>query len=182
MSSALILAPLGTKLLQLPAQLLKGVPVLSSRRGTAQKAVSIANACEYTATHVIKKTLFERLYLISGTRTFAPWVNSPYSPTNLTVHSTIISRFLWFFLVITIHQVIWPSPNSLVVAMRFFGKDWPLLRTSSEKGRGQARMPKQSWKSAPQTSFVNRSILFEICVMLPFTHSGWIWTPRKRNQ
>jgi len=49
-------------------------------------------------------------------------VNCPYAPTTPTVHSTTISRFLRTFftewplilVVITIHQLIWPSPGTLI--------------------------------------------------------------------
>jgi len=47
-----------------------------------------------SAIDVTAKTLFERLYLVLGMGTFGPWVNCPYAPTTLTVHSTTISRFL----------------------------------------------------------------------------------------
>jgi len=76
-----------------------------------------------SAIDVTKKILFERLYLVPGMGAFGPWVNCPYAPTTPTVHSTTISRFHFrefifpewplIFLVITIHQIIWPSPGTL---------------------------------------------------------------------
>jgi len=75
------------------------------------------NQSMISAIDVTVKTFFERLYLVLGLRKIAPWVNCPYAPTTPTLHSTAISRFLCNFaelslilLVITIHQVIWPSP------------------------------------------------------------------------
>ena len=62
---------------------------------------------------------WDRLYLVPGMRPFALWVNCLYAPTTPTVHSTTISRFPYnffprvapHFLVIMIHQVIWPSTH-----------------------------------------------------------------------
>ena len=70
------------------------------------------------AMDVTEKILFERLYLVAGMGTLGLWVNYPYALTTPNVHCTTISWFLcnffpeWplIFLVITIHQVIWPSP------------------------------------------------------------------------
>jgi len=74
-----------------------------------------------SAINVTKKTFFERLYLVSGLHKIVPWVKCPYAPTTPTRHYTIIFRFpcnfsprmASHFLVMTIHQVIWPSPGTL---------------------------------------------------------------------
>jgi len=71
---------------------------------------------------VTAKTFFERLYLVLELRQIALCVSCPYAPTTLPIHITIISRFLsnFFprmahqFFGYTIHQVIWPSPGTLV--------------------------------------------------------------------
>ena len=91
---------------------------------TAQEAVTIAANLwpMMSAINVTAKTFFERLYLVLGLQKIAPRVNCPYAPTTPTVHSTTVSRFLCYFFprmaphffVITIHQVLWPSPGTLV--------------------------------------------------------------------
>jgi len=75
-----------------------------------------------SAIDVTAEIFFQRLYLVLGLHNIAPWVNCPYAPTTPTIYTTIISRFPWNFLLrmalvfvfITIHQVIWPSPGTLV--------------------------------------------------------------------
>jgi len=67
-----------------------GLPIRDCARG--------CNNCVHTrpqmcAIDVTKKILSERLYLVPGMGTFEPWVNGPYAPTTLTVHTTNISRF-----------------------------------------------------------------------------------------
>ena len=67
------------------------------------------------------KKFFELLYLVLGLQKIVPWVNCPYAPTIPTIQWTTISWFLWIFcpemplifVVIMIHQVIWPSPGTL---------------------------------------------------------------------
>jgi len=79
---------------------------------------------QLSATVVTEKTFFERLYLVVGLRKIAPWVNCPYAPTTPTIHCTTISRFLCNFFPrmdpqffwSTIHQVIWPSPGTILVS------------------------------------------------------------------
>jgi len=71
---------------------------------------------------VTARTFIQRLYLVLGLCTFGPSVNCPYVPTTPPIHLTIISRFLinfspWMapqFFWYTIHQVIWPSPGTLL--------------------------------------------------------------------
>jgi len=71
-----------------------GLPVRDCARGY--------NNCVHTRAQIssidmIKKILFERLYLVPGMGTFGPWVNCPYAPTTPTIYTTIISRFLCNF-------------------------------------------------------------------------------------
>ena len=75
---------------------------------------------QLSAIGVIAKTFFERLYLVLGLRKIALCVSCPCASTQL--RHIISQPFLDFcaiffpelpliFLVITIHQVIWPSPG-----------------------------------------------------------------------
>jgi len=79
---------------------------------------------QMSATNMTGKTFFERLYLVQGLGVFGPWVDCPCAPTTPTIHCTTISRFFvqsfstkgpLIFLVSTIHEVIWPSPGTLVL-------------------------------------------------------------------
>ena len=70
---------------------------------------------------VTVETFFERLYLVLGLRTIAPWVNCPYTPTNpncsFSTYFSISVNFFFpnvpSFFWITIWQVIWTSPSTL---------------------------------------------------------------------
>ena len=74
-----------------------------------------------SAIHVTAKTFFECLYLVPGLSPFEPRVKCPCAPTSppfaeqlfLDFYESFPRRPLNFF-VITIHQVIWPSPGTLV--------------------------------------------------------------------
>ena len=79
------------------------------------------------------KTFFERLYLVLGLQKIAPCVNFPIHSQprpftlGLFLDFCIIVSTEWplIFLVITIHQVIWPSPGTLLDLARpgvCFGK------------------------------------------------------------
>jgi len=84
------------------------------------------------------------LYLVPGIDTFGPWVNCPYAPTTPTIYMTTISRFLCnifprmahHFFGYPIHQVIWPSPGTLVPvpSSRRGNRDllirWPINRSN----------------------------------------------------
>jgi len=76
------------------ARRVPGLPIRDCARGCN---ICVNTRAQMSAIDVTKKILFERLYLVSGIRTFAPWVNRPYAPTTPTVHSTTISRFPWNF-------------------------------------------------------------------------------------
>ena len=76
------------------ARRIPGLPIRDCARGCN---ICVNMRAQMSAIDVTKKILFERLYLVSGIRTFAPWVNRPYAPTTPTVHSTTISRFPWNF-------------------------------------------------------------------------------------
>jgi len=70
---------------------------------------------------VTAKAFFERLYLISGLRQFAPFVTMPSAPTSPSLALRLILDFRAIFFpsgsticfVSTIRQVIWPSPGTL---------------------------------------------------------------------
>ena len=72
-----------------------------------------------SAIDLTAKTSFERLYLVRGLRKIAPSVNSHSQPRPFTVQLFLDFRAIFFselpliFLVITINQVIWPSPDPL---------------------------------------------------------------------
>jgi len=103
----------------------QGLPIRDCAKGCTNRGQSrpMMSAIDVTA-----KTFFERFYLVLGLCTFEPWVNCPCAPTTPTVHSTTISRFLCnffprlapHFLIITIHQVIWPSPGTLPGMLQVF--------------------------------------------------------------
>jgi len=78
-----------------------------------------------SAIHVTEKILFERLYLIPGMETFGPWINctlgfrcthnSDYLFDNyFSIFVKNFPRMAPHFFVITIHQVIWPSPGTQI--------------------------------------------------------------------
>ena len=72
-----------------------------------------------SAIDLTAKTSFERLYLVRGLRKIAPSVNSHSQPRPFIVQLFLDFRAIFFselpliFLVITINQVIWPSPDPL---------------------------------------------------------------------
>jgi len=74
-----------------------------------------------SAIDVIAKTFFERLYLVPALSPFEPRVNCPCAPTPPPFAKQLFLDLCEFFLpewplnifVITIHQVIWPSPGIL---------------------------------------------------------------------
>jgi len=81
---------------------------------------------QLSAICVTAKTFCEHFYLVLELRKIVPWVKCPCAPTIPTIHCTTISRFLCsffprmapqFFLVSTIHQVIWPSPGTFKVPL-----------------------------------------------------------------
>jgi len=76
------------------ARRVPGLPIRDCARGCN---ICVDMRAQMSAIDVTNKILFERLYLVSEIHTFAPWVNCPYAPTTLTVHSTTISRFPWIF-------------------------------------------------------------------------------------
>jgi len=98
---------------------LQGLPVRDCARGCNNRAQMCT---QLSAIDVTARTFFERLYLVVGLRKIAPWVNCSYASTTLILQWTTISRFLCnvfprtapHFFPIMIHQVIWPSPGTLI--------------------------------------------------------------------
>jgi len=76
---------------------------------------------QLSAIDVRKNTFFERLYLVLGMHTFALWSTVPMHPQLqpftrqlfLDLCAIFPPNGAPFFLVSTIHQVIWPSPGTL---------------------------------------------------------------------
>jgi len=71
-----------------------GLPIRDCARGCNNRTHT---RLQLSAIDVTEKTFFERLYLVPGMGTFGPWVNCPYAPTTLILHSTTISGFLCNF-------------------------------------------------------------------------------------
>ena len=118
--------------------------------------------------------------------TFRPRVNCPYAPTTPTVHSTTISWFPcnlfpeWplIFLVITIHQVIWPSPGTLGVTPKFqvfqkiISTHFTVERTTSTSTQNNS-VPKshlyKRWVWREQLLYIRSLIVFPKVVSTNFT-------------
>jgi len=66
-----------------------------------------------SAIDVIAQAILERLYLVSGLSQFAPRGNVPMYPDPHRTITGYFSILVKFFLVNTIHQVIWPSPGTI---------------------------------------------------------------------
>jgi len=73
---------------------LLGPVQISPTRNCADIANNLVQrGAQVSAIDVTGNIIFERLYLVSGLGTFGPWVNCPYAPTTLTLHTPTIPRF-----------------------------------------------------------------------------------------
>ena len=117
----LVTKPSTARHIPIPKPVVPRVPGLSIRDCAGSSNNLAQMRPKLSAIDMTGKTFFERLYLVLGLRKFAPGVNRPYAPTTPTNHCTpIYVQFFspeWplNFFVSTIHQVIWPSPGTLVV-------------------------------------------------------------------
>jgi len=98
------------------------VPGLPIRDCAGSCNSSVHRCTRVSAIKVIAKKFFERLYLVPGLSPFEPRVKCPCAPTPPPFPQQLCLDFcgIFFparplnFLVITIHQIFWPSPGTLL--------------------------------------------------------------------
>jgi len=153
-------------LTEAPQTRVPGLPIRDCARGCNN---CVHTRAQMSAIDVTKKILFERLYLVPGMRTFAPWVNCPYAQLRLFTPQLFLDFCAIFFpewplnfWVIPIHQVIsrYPPPNPV-----FYQNICNCLHLYQKEDHSKIWEIYATLPGAPQiSSYVPiLKLLFEIC-------------------